>query len=607
MRKATVKHYSTRGKRRYGLILILSLLFTSAIIGVKGISPDPVHLGSAASFSVLAGSAITNTGSTVIYGDIGLSPTTGAAITGFPPGTVSGTIYTVDIFGPAGSVSNPGLLTLAKNDLTTAYLDAAGRPTTQTISTELGGTTLGPGVYDSLAGTFGITGTLTLDGGGDPNAVFIFKMSTTLITETGSVVNLINSAHVCNVYWQVGSSATIKAGSVFVGNVLALTSITVNTGATVDGRLLARNGAVTLDGNTVGSTVHFEGIVLTPVNSTNSLGDLHVLTATVSGTGNPVVGRNVTFTVVTGPNMNLTGVDVTDNNGQAFFAYTSTFLGTDIIQATFTDSAGENVTSSQVYKTWIGTPPTEPKYVEGIVLAPISDANIIGDLHTVTATVVGTNGPVAGRNVTFTVISGPNMNLTGVNVTGINGRAIFSYTGLAPGVDVIVASFMNSTSVNVTSNQVTKTWINIPPEEIVLSPLNSTNHLGDLHTVNATITSISDPVAGRNVTFTVISGPNMNLTDYELTDVNGVASFSYTGLAPGVDVIVASFMNSTDSKTLSNQVSKTWVRQPIRVGGELSPNDQQLLILTQRNMFLAILVLLLVPLELLLAKNRGKA
>ena len=501
MRKATVKHYSTRGKRRYGLILILSLLFTSAIIGVKGISPDPVHLGSAASFSVLAGSAITNTGSTVIYGDIGLSPTTGAAITGFPPGTVSGTIYTVDIFGPAGSVSNPGLLTLAKNDLTTAYLDAAGRPTTQTISTELGGTTLGPGVYDSLAGTFGITGTLTLDGGGDPNAVFIFKMSTTLITETGSVVNLINSAHVCNVYWQVGSSATIKAGSVFVGNVLALTSITVNTGATVDGRLLARNGAVTLDGNTVGSTVHFEGIVLTPVNSTNSLGDLHVLTATVSGTGDPVVGRNVTFTVVTGPNMNLTGV----------------------------------------------------------------------------------------------------------NVTGINGRAIFSYTGLAPGVDVIVASFMNSTSVNVTSNQVTKTWINIPPEEIVLSPLNSTNHLGDLHTVNATITSISDPVAGRNVTFTVISGPNMNLTDYELTDVNGVASFSYTGLAPGVDVIVASFMNSTDSKTLSNQVSKTWVRQPIRVGGELSSNDQQLLILTQRNMFLAILVLLLVPLELLLAKNRGKA
>ena len=584
----TVKLNSMIKKRRYVFILFMGLLLTSPIIGVKGLSPDPVFLGSASSFSVLAGSKIENTGSTIIYGDIGLSPTTGAAITGFPPGTVNGTIYDADGFGPAGSVSNPSLLTMAKNDLTAAYLDAAGRTTTQTIGTELGGETLGPGVYESTAGTFGITGTLTLDGGGDPNAVFIFKMSTTLTTETGSVVNLINGARVCNVFYQVGSSATIKAGSVFVGNVLALTSITVNTGATVDGRLLARNGAVTLDGNTVGNSVHFEDIVLSPVNSTNPIGALHMMTATVSGTGDPVVGRNVTFTVISGPNMNLTGVDTTDINGQAFFAYTSALNGTDVIQANFTNSFDENVNSSQVYKTWIGTPVGQSRYVEGIVLAPFIGANIIGDNHTVTATVVGTNGPVVGRNVTFTVISGPNMNLTGVNVTGTNGRAMFSYTGLVPGVDMIVASFMNSTGANVTSNQVTKTWIKVPPEEIVLSPLNSTNPLGDLHTINATITSISYPVAGRNVTFTVISGPNMNLTGYELTDVNGVASFSYTGLVPGVDIIIASFMNNTESPTVSNEVSKTWAQSPIPVGGELDPLGVIALLKTPLVMLIAI-------------------
>lgn len=163
---------------------------------------------------------------------------------------------TVAASGPAGSVNNPGLLTIAKTDLTTAYLDAAGRPTTVRIPTELGGTTLTPGVYDSASGTFEITGTLTLNGKGDPNAVFIFKAASTLVTASYSVVSLTNGAHVCNVFWQVGSSATIGTYSAFVGNILALASITVTTGATVDGRVLARNGAVTLDSNTIGQTAH---------------------------------------------------------------------------------------------------------------------------------------------------------------------------------------------------------------------------------------------------------------------------------------------------------------------------------------------------------------
>ncbi len=241
-----------------GAILILGLLlFATCTIAVKAESPTPVLLGTAGNFAILAYSAVTNTGPTIVTGDVGLSPTTGAAITGFPPGAVTGTIYTVTAAGPAGSVSDPVLLTNAKDDLTTAYLDAAGRPTTVTIPTELGGTTLTPGVYDSLSGTFGITGTLTLDGGGDPNAVFIFKAASTLTTAaTNSEVVLINGARASNVFWQVGSSATLGTYSTFVGNILALTSITVNTGATVDGRVLARNGAVTLDSNTIGQMVH---------------------------------------------------------------------------------------------------------------------------------------------------------------------------------------------------------------------------------------------------------------------------------------------------------------------------------------------------------------
>ena len=164
-----------------------------------------------------------------------------------------------------------------------------------TIGTELGGSTLVPGVYNSQSGTFGITGTLTLDGQGDPDAVFIFQMQSTLVTASASVVLLTNGARACNVFWQVGSSATIGTSSSFVGTILALTSITLTTGATVDGRVLARNGAVTLDSNTIGQTVHLEGITLGPASSTNPVGNSHTVNVTVAGTGDPVVGRNSQF------------------------------------------------------------------------------------------------------------------------------------------------------------------------------------------------------------------------------------------------------------------------------------------------------------------------
>ena len=143
-----------------------------------------------------------------------------------------------------------GVALQAKNDLVTAYNDAAGRSSTATVAADLAGETLTPGVYTS-ASSLGLSGQLTLDAQGNPNAVFIFQAGSSLIVGSGSQVNLIGGAQACNVFWQVGSSATIGTSSAFVGNILALTSITMTTGATLQGSALARNGAVTLDTNTI--------------------------------------------------------------------------------------------------------------------------------------------------------------------------------------------------------------------------------------------------------------------------------------------------------------------------------------------------------------------
>ncbi|MFA5993897.1 MAG: ice-binding family protein [Parcubacteria group bacterium] len=193
----------------------------------------------AGNFVVLGGSTVTNTGSSVLTGDLGVSA--GSAITGFPPGTTSGTTH-----------SNDAVAIQAQVDLTAAYTNASGQACDHNLTgQDLGGKIITPGVYcfDSSAQ---LTGTLTLDGGGDLDAVFIFKMGSTLTTASGSKVSLINSAQSCHVFWQVGSSATLGTTTNFKGNILALTSITMNTGATIkNGRALARNGAVTLDANTI--------------------------------------------------------------------------------------------------------------------------------------------------------------------------------------------------------------------------------------------------------------------------------------------------------------------------------------------------------------------
>ncbi|HLD54615.1 MAG TPA: ice-binding family protein [Sediminibacterium sp.] len=218
--------------------IALAVALTFSLSGAVEVNAATVvNLGSADSFAVLAASTITNTGASTINGNLGLSP--GTSVTGFPPGIMNG----VQNIANANAIS-------AQTDLIAAY-GSAGQTPASTVSAELGGTVKNAGVYVSNDGSFGITGTLTLDAQGDPNAIFIFKSATTLTTAGLSVVNLLNGAQACNVFWQVGSSATLGINSNFKGNILALTSATLTTGATVDGRVLVRNGAVTLDSNTI--------------------------------------------------------------------------------------------------------------------------------------------------------------------------------------------------------------------------------------------------------------------------------------------------------------------------------------------------------------------
>ena len=218
-------------------LLVLFVTFSACLQAAQ----LPVTLNSAGNFTVLGYSTVTSTGPTIVNGNVGLFP--GTAVTGFPPGTVvGGAIHAAD--GTAGT---------AQNDLTTAYNDAAGRTVpTIIVVPDIGGQTLPAGLYKTgSTPSVGITGTLTLDGGGNANAVFIFQIASTLTTASGSQVVLLNNANAANIFWQVGSSATLGTTSTFNGTILAQVSVTAKTGAILNGRALARTGAVTLDSNTM--------------------------------------------------------------------------------------------------------------------------------------------------------------------------------------------------------------------------------------------------------------------------------------------------------------------------------------------------------------------
>ncbi|MEO8751652.1 MAG: IPTL-CTERM sorting domain-containing protein [Casimicrobiaceae bacterium] len=219
--------------------LLACAAFAALLVGAAPASAQ-ISLGTAASFGVLAGSTVTSTGATTVAGNLGVSP--GTSITGFPPGTVTppGTIHSADAVAAQAQV-----------DLTTAWNDITATPTLVDLTgTNLGGLTLPAGVY-GFATSAQLTGTLTLDAQGNPNAIFIFKTGSTLTAANGASVLMINGGSTCNVFWQVGSSATLGTTASLAGNVIAQASITMNTGASLSGRALARTGAVTIDGGAV--------------------------------------------------------------------------------------------------------------------------------------------------------------------------------------------------------------------------------------------------------------------------------------------------------------------------------------------------------------------
>ena len=253
--------------RLLGLALAAGLIVAPQMVWAAG--PAPVYLGAASSFTLLAGAAVTTTGGGIINGDVGASPITGAAIHLTQP-QVSGTIYSVDAAGPAGSVISPTLLAAAKGDLTTAFNDAAGRtpipsgPFLNPGAGNLGGLNLAAGLY-KFTGTALITGAdLTLTGG--PNDVWIFQIAADLEVGTSVHVILAGGALARNIFWQVGASATIGTFAVFKGIILADQAITLNTSSSMDGKALSSIAGVTFNGDVGGNQITPEEHVITAIS-----------------------------------------------------------------------------------------------------------------------------------------------------------------------------------------------------------------------------------------------------------------------------------------------------------------------------------------------------
>ncbi len=282
----------------FTVVLGVAAAATFGLPGVAGAAVVPtVQLGAVESFGVLGASTVTNTGATTVNGlDVGVSP--GPAIVGFPPGKIT---------PPGVKHRTDAVAKKAQSDALTAFNDAAGRspaPADKGV-TDLAGKTLQPGVYQ---GNLSLTGTVTLDNRTNPNAVFIFQASSTLITGSRSVVKFTTPHASCNVFWQVGSSATLGTNSTFVGTVLARASVTAQTGATVTGRLLAQTAAVTLDSNTINAPscdiAPTTSSSSTPATSTAG-GPTGTSTAPGSGpTGTPGTSTSTRRTSTAPPNEN---------------------------------------------------------------------------------------------------------------------------------------------------------------------------------------------------------------------------------------------------------------------------------------------------------------
>jgi hypothetical protein len=322
-------------KRTY--LRLMTVIGLAHILLLVPTASAQISLGTAQNFGVLAGSTATNTGATTVNGNVGVSP--GTAVTGFPPGVIIG-----------GAIhSNDAVAQQAQNDLTTAYNNIAATPCNVDLTgQDLGGLTLTPGVY-CFTSSAQLTGALTLNALGNPNALFLFKIGSTLTTASASSVTVINNGgSSCNkVFWQVGSSATLGTGTSFTGDILALSSITFTTGANSNGRALARNGAVTLDGNNVNTC----GVSVCPIITVNpatlpngAVGTAYSQTVSASGGTAPYVFSLSSGTLPSGLSLNGATGAITG---------TPTAAGTSTFTITATDASG--CSGSRLYEITIAS------------------------------------------------------------------------------------------------------------------------------------------------------------------------------------------------------------------------------------------------------------
>ncbi len=347
----------TRG-RNIGGSWLAAALVTALVLGaplVPSASADvpPVDLGEAEDCAVMAGDAVMSTDLTTITGEVALSP--GDTMVGFPPGTVRGEVHIDDEEAQEDMA-----------DAVAAYNEAAGRTPTDTVPPDLGGTTMGPGVYDTPGGIFEIAGTLTLDAEGDPDAVFIFQADNALNTARVSNIDIVNGAQEDNIIWQVGRSATLGTLSTFRGNVLALNSITVDEGAAVYGRAMALNGAVELDGRSTlpATRVTRPGDPATSTTLTSSpnpsrRGEPVTFTATVSG---DYQGFGPTNEVLFKDGSIVIGSAMVDDSGIATFTTSELTRGVHPITAVYVNGG------TAVNEAWVNFAPSESTVVNQQVL-----------------------------------------------------------------------------------------------------------------------------------------------------------------------------------------------------------------------------------------------
>lgn len=299
-----------------------ALLFVSMLLNPSlAFAAAPVGLGAAGTYSVLAATMVTSTGATTLSGDLGVSP--GTAVVGFPPGIVNGSTRTGDQAAPA------------QTDLLAAYNDAGARTPTASFAGDNNGRTYTAGIYHSTA-AFALTGTMTLDGEGDPNAVFIFQIDAALNTAAASRISLINGAKASHIFWQVFGAAGTGASSSFSGTIMAAGAITIGAGGTLSGRALSR-GAVTLAGNTI-TTLTDPSVTITG----GAMASTTDATPTITGTTDAATATTVTVTLA-GQTLATT---VQTGGSWAVTAATLT-EGAHTVTASVTDPAGNTGTASQ--------------------------------------------------------------------------------------------------------------------------------------------------------------------------------------------------------------------------------------------------------------------